>query len=287
MTFVPIPRYFNPTVIVTLIGTVVTFANGEGLNIRFNVTRTINATPDTAMVSIAGIDPIRARLMNKQFGELGATVPFVNKLIVQAGYDVAAAGLFRGDLRSFKTGVQRGPDVWTDIVADDGGDAVTDVLVPLPSTVGLTVQQQIDIATAAMGLVQSPSVAQVVGTQIPIVQGPFTAVGIRKASDLLDDAARRLGCRWYVRDDQLFLAFRGLPDPTRPAIVLTPQTVITPFAEDGSGLSTGTTFFDPNIVPGGQVVTPLGTTLRVEQVVHSGETRGAQVWGSRVTGRAL
>lgn len=235
--------------------------------------------------------------MAKVFNELGTSVPGANKLIVQAGYDAAAGGLFAGDLRSLKANQQRGASLWTIATADDGGDAFTDILVPLPSTAGLTAQQMIDIAATALGLVQAPSVAAVVATQSPIKQGPFTAVGIRRASDLLDAAARRLRCRWWIRDQQLHLGARGIADPTRPAIILVGPVVgaapvppglpiVAPLTEDGSGIVQVTAFMDPNLVPGGQVVYN-GTAFRIEAVVHSGETRSGGVWTSRITGRAL
>lgn len=52
MALVPIVRYFNPTLIATVVGQPVAFANGEGLNMKFDVSRSLAATPDTCTVAI-------------------------------------------------------------------------------------------------------------------------------------------------------------------------------------------------------------------------------------------
>ena len=282
MTLIPIVRYFSPTLIVNVVGTVVTFRDGNGLNMKFTVRRSIATTPDSCMVEIEGLDPIRARLMNTVFSELGVGA----KMIVQGGYETGVGGLFTGDLRDFRTEIRRGPESWTQATADDGGDAISDTIVPVPSTAGLTAQNMADLASAAMGLVQSPSVAATIAASNPLAQGPYSATGVRTARDLLDAVARRCKCRWWVRDSQLFLGARGIADPSRPAILLTDATIVQPVSESGSGSVRVGCFFDPNIVPGGQVAYR-ATRIRVESVVHSGETRGGQVWTSQIVGRTL
>lgn len=296
MTLVPIVRYFNPTLTINMVGTVVVFANGEGLNVRFNVSRTLASTPDTASVAIEGLDPVRAKLMNLVFASRGLVPVSLAAMTILAGYDATFAGLFRGDLRSFSTGEQEGTSLWTRATADDGGDAYSDATLPsaLSSSAGLTAQEMIDTAAAVMKLGQSPSVAIVIAQTVPTKQGRFTAVVVGKASELMDAACRRLRCRWWIRDQQLFLGIRGQVDPSRKAVVLTPATLVAPLSEDGAGLVTLSTFMDPNIVPGGQVLNvpsfergELPTAFRVEAVVHSGETRGGSPWVSKITGRAL
>lgn len=291
MTYVPFARYYNPTAVVTVVGQVVTFAQGEGLNFSFRVDRSINAEPDSCSIAIEGLDYFRAKLMGVAFRE----IPAGQVVTVRAGYDALTAGVFTGTLRSLRPNVRRGPALMAYVEADDGGDAFRDTVVPLPTTAGLTAADMISVAAAALGVVQAPSVAAVVAGVVPVKQGPFTAAGVRKASDLLDAAARRLRARWWLRDGQLHMSRRGVSDPTRPAVLIAVPTpgptlpgvpVIEELTEDGSGLATCTTFFDPNIVPGGQVVYA-GQAFRVERVIHSGQTRSAAPWASRIVGRTL
>lgn len=290
--YVPFARYFNPAAAVAVVGQAVTFANGEGLHFTFRVDRSISSEPDSCSIGIEGLDYFRAKLMGAAFREtsIGQVVT------LRAGYDAALAGLFTGTLRSFRPNVRMGPALWTYAEADDGGDLYQNAIVSLPTTAGLTALDQINLACAVLKIVTSDSVATVVAGANLTAQGPFSASGVRMAFELLDVAARRLRARWWIRDGQLHMGRRGIPDPTRPAVVIAAPIpggatfpgvpVIEPLTEDGSGVCTVTTFFDPNIVPGGQVVYA-GQSLRVERVIHSGGTRSPSPWASQITGRTL
>lgn len=281
VAFVPVVRYFNWALAVTILGAPFVFLNGEGLNMSFRVRRSVSADPDEAEVGVEGVEPIAARALNRVFSELG-----VGPLLVQGGYDAVLGGLFAGDLRSLTAPVQRGPALWVLAAGDDAGDRIADALVPINTTLGLTAGQMVTIAAAALGVAPGPTVAAVLATARPDAVLPFSAAGVRKASDLLDAACRRIGCRWWVRDLQLHLGRRGLVDPTRPAIILTEQNITAPLAEDGSGVVRVPAFFDPNMVPGSQVIY-LGTAFKIESVTHSGETRGTRIWTSEIEARAL
>lgn len=279
MAVVVIPRYFNPTLVVTSLGTIATFRNGQGLAMEFRIERSIKSTPDTCGLSICNMDPIRAVGMGAIFSQLG-----VSQVTVAGGYELVVAGMFLGDVRRFRSARRSGPDVWTDIDADDSGDAFSDVPIRV-STFQMTAAEMIGVAATAMGVVQSPSVAEVIATGDYTRQGPFGCVMTGHARDLLDAACRRLGCRWWLRDKQLFLARLGLADKTRPAVLITPSAVVGDVSIGGSGELSVPMMFDPNVVPGGQV-SYLGSLFRVEHVVHSGGTRGS-LWVSEIEGRVL
>lgn len=276
---VVIPRYFNPTLVVGLLGVSVRFANGQGLQVSFRIERTMLSTPDSCSVSICGLDPVRAIAMGALFTSTG-----LSPLVVLGGYDGIGAGLFAGDVRSFSSARRAGPDLWTDVIADDAGDAYADVPLRV-STVAMTAAQMIAVAATAMQLGQAPSVAEVLSRSDYTKQGPYTAVMVGKAHELIDAACRRIKARWWVRDKQIHLASLGLPSQASKAVLLTPQTVVGEPAFKGSGQISLPTLFDPNIVPGGQV-SYLGTLFRVERVVHTGQTRGG-LWTSAVEGNAV
>lgn len=286
-------RYYNPIAIVTVVGQAITFVNGEGLNMKIDIERTLAPEPDQCRLAIEGLDPFRARLMGQVFREtrIGQGVT------VQLGYDAVPIFAFSGVLESFTDSTRRGEALWTLATAGDGADAFDDVALPpaLNSNVGLTPQQQIDIAIAALGIAPGPSVPIVVAGANPLAQGPFSASGVRRATDLLDAACLTLRCRWWIRDRQLHMARKGLPDPTRPAIIIAPQQpgprlpgvpLVEPVTFGGGGIMHAATFLEPNMVPGGQV-SYQGGLFRIEHVVHSAETRSSTPWISRIVGRAL
>jgi hypothetical protein len=146
-----------------------------------------------------------------------------------------------------------------------------------------------------LGLVKAPSVAKVVAGASPIKQSPFTAVGVRLCTDLLDEACRTLRCRWWVRDGMLRMSRFSVPEPGSLAIVIAgsgpgPAQPGVPLVSEptfgGGGLIQCSTFMDPGFVPGGQAVY-FGSAFRVESVVHSLETRSLSPWTSTVVGRML
>jgi hypothetical protein len=277
---VPIARYFNPTFRVALLGQTVTFENGQGLNMGFQIQRTMTQTPDTCDVTIEGLSPVRTQAMAAIFSATGESA-----VEIQAGYDRTRAGLFRGDLRNFSGPKRVGPSEIVRLTADDGGNAFTDVIIRRISNAGMTASEMIDTAATAMQIVLGPSVAKVLAASDPGRQGPYTAVFTGRASELLDAACRRIRARWWIRDGQLVLGHRGLPDSSRKAVVVPPGAIVSGPSTQGSGLSEAVVFLDPNIVPGSQVV--LGSLrLRVEAVVYSGETRGG-IWTAQIVGRKL
>jgi len=282
---VPFVSYFDWALSLSVIGQQILFRSGEGLNVSFRVDRSLSSTPDTARFEIENLDPDRASLMNRAFSELGTSAPEVTTVTARAGYKDVLGGLFKGNLRSFRTQVQRRSSVWSVAEADDGGDVFTDVQLRLPPTIASAASTMITAAASAMSLTLSPSVGAVLSTSI-YANTPFTSTGSSSAAELLDAAARRLRARWWIRDGQVHMAQRGVVDPTRPSVVISERILVGPAEEDGSGIFRLRVFMDPNVVPGGQV-TFRATALRVEHVVHSGETRGTSPWTSVITGRVL
>lgn len=287
-------RLFKPAVFVSVAGVEVANMDNDGLRVAFTVNRSMTSTPDSADVTICGLAPERMIGMQQTFGETGRA-----KLVVRSGYDGAVADLFRGDIREMKTNVRLAEDRAVRVVADDAGDALAEALVSA-STLGLTAENMIDLAIAALAragatITKHPSVDVAVAA---VVQSrvSYTFVSIGQASQLLDEAARILGVRWFIRDGQLCMARRGLPidglSIALPWDHLTAEPML-----DGSGLIHFSTFLDPNITPGRQVVlgqegfarTPepwAHQPLRVESVIYQGDTESGP-WQAAVTARRI
>jgi hypothetical protein len=247
----------------------------------FEVTRSMQGEPDTCTVGICNQDPLTSNAIGAAFSLLARKT-----IVLTGGYDALQVGLFAGDLRSYAPGQRQGPDVWTRMVADDGGQAFAETIIRPPiSTVNQTAAGLISIAAQAMGLIPAPSVAAVLASSDATKIGPYSAVFAGHAHELLDIACRRIVARWWIRDLQLHLARLGLPEAGLPAIVIPPEAVIGEPQIGGSGTLHLPALFDPNVVPGGQIAYQ-GALARVERVVHSGQTR-AGVWASMIDGRFL
>lgn len=265
------------------------FKGGEGLRMTFSVQRTMTPTPDNASVSIYNLDPDRAERFGADFASQG-----YGSVTIRAGYGLRLAGLFTGDLRTLRTSSQEGPDLVTSLTADDGGDALAEVIFPIATgTLGLTSSQMVDGALAAMNAKLRPgekpwtkhaSVGLVLAQSDTRATTPYSYVPVGKVTDLLDAAARRCNCRWWARDKQIFFGFRGQADASRPAVVVDERNLTGSVGTEGSGLMTFPLLLDTNILPGGQVAYKR-QLLRVEAVNYQGDTRG--LFTCQVTGRVL
>lgn len=297
-------RLYKPAVSVTLAGVTVTNGiagtfgeKGRGPRIAFSVSRSMTPTPDSGEVSIYGLALERRKAIEALHGETGRT-----NLSISLGYDGVALAMFSGDVRELRGRVRLGGDTATMATADDGGDALSEVLLPGLSTAGLTPGQMIDAALAAMAappltptsaggilVVKHPTASAVIASG-PQSASIYNVVSIGRARDLIDEAARILGARWWVRDGQLFMARRGVPTDGL-AVQVPPDRWLTEPSEDGEGVVRFSTLLDPMLVPGRQVRL-LGwpqagatTVLRVEQGTYKGDTDVAQPFSAALACR--
>ena len=286
------PRIFRPAVRVTLAGQPIE-ALGLPLvpspRVSFRVTRTMTSTPDSASVAIYGLDLPRRQAMQTIWTELGRA-----ELSVGSGYSGVTINLFRGDVRSLSSQLD-GTDYVTHATADDAGDAITDAAIPpgFMSTAGVAAPKMVEIALACINspaayvppagpplipITPHPSVAAAIATMNPAALTLFyTSVRIGKARDLLDEAARIIGCRWFIRDSQLYFAKRKLPTDGL-AIVLPRTHWLAEPAEDAGGTIKVATFLDPNLSPGrqcvlvGRVAPGIPEPCRIEAGEYTGDT---------------
>lgn len=280
-----------------------------GLRVSFAITRTMTPAPDTATVSIFDLAPERRDAMATLFATLGQAT-----CSLALGYDGATTLAFLGTVRSMRKARRMGPDIVTEITADDGGDAFTDAPVSL-STAAINASTLIEVAIVAMNLkitelnaaagagfplppiTASPSVAAAIASARPeAAAATYASVTVGKASELLDEAARLLGVRWWIRDHQIIMARRKVPTDAQ-AVALTSDMLLAEPDDDGSGIVRLEAMCDPSIVPGRQLAlvagasvapTPgvTGEPLRVASVVQRGDTR-AGPWSASIVARKI
>lgn len=132
-------------------------------------------------------------------------------------------------------------------------------------------------AAEAEFLYAHPSVDKALAS--PAANRKFKVVSVGSATELLDEVARLLRVRWWVRDGFLRMAGNGFPTD-RIAVQLAPTHWLDSPTTDGSGIVHVTTFLDPTIVPGrevqliGRKIPGIPEAFRCEAVTYSGDTRG-------------
>ena len=262
-------RMFKPVLVAILAGQVVPFLEG-GLRVAFTITKTLDKTPDVATCSFYNLAPERRIAAQTTFSELGRA-----RLSIRAGYDGIAIDLFAGDIRRMQSTRRVGPDVITEVRADDGGDALADVNAQLYGA-DVKVRQMVDVALAFFAanghpITKHPSVDIVIGAASPLItEKGWSTAHNGKATDLLDQAARLCEARWFVRGGFLHFAARNLP-LDGPAVIVERTHWLSELDEDGSGLARLSVLMDPNIEPGRPVVVQ-GMPFRVEAATYAGDT---------------
>lgn len=257
--------------------------------VSFRIVRTMTSSPDTASVAIYGLDPIRRAAMQSIWTGFGAA-----PLTIATGYDAVTIPVFFGDVRSLSSSLE-GADYVTTATADDAGDAIEDAAIPpeLISTAELSASVMVTIALACFNsfrayvppakpplipIVPSPSVGAALATMTPQAQTlTYASVRVGKARDLLDEAARIVGCRWWIRDSQLFFGKRGVPTSAAPIALPRSHWLSVP-SEEANGTIRVTAFLEPQLLPGA-LVSLIGRTApgvpelcRVEAGEYSGDT---------------
>lgn len=284
-------RLYKPGISATIGGVTVRNLDGYGLRVAFSVSRSMSAEPDSAEIAIYNISEQTRSDMLARFNETGRA-----KVEIRAGYDGTIVQLFRGDLRRSTTKVQpAGGDVPSAFIADDAGDALAEARISV-SSLGLSVRDMINVALAALAredepIAEHPSVqAAISSAGVEARASLFEQVSLSSATDLLDEAARTIGARWFVRDRQLYLAKNLLPTDGI-AIELPRSHWLSYPAQDTSGFWRFSTLLDPRIVPGRQIIL-VGRTapgsrdvLRAELCRYVGDTNASAPWKVDIAAR--
>jgi hypothetical protein len=260
-------------------------------DVRFRVSKSLASTPDSCEVEIDGLGPDTRARIGTLWNSTGAA-----RLVLDVGYDGSLSRLFAGDVRELRIPYRSGTVV---AVADDAGDAISEAAFSL-STIGCTTSQLVDLALLALAqyatppqiIGRHPSVAAVLA-EAPTAALIYTAVHVGKAADLLDEAARILGCRWWIRDGLLYMARRNQPTD-RLAVLLPRSHWLAEPAEDKDGGMRVETLLDPLCQPGRQITLEGRTTpwslepLVVRAGEYAGDTAaGHAPWAAGLTCRRV
>jgi hypothetical protein len=156
------------------------------LKVDFEVKKTLQPSPNTALIKIYNLNPNNENLIKNEFDEV----------ILNAGYENNVRIVFRGNIKHvFK--YKDKTDYVTEIEAADGDDDYRNSYLNLTLSAGTTRQHVIDQAVASfstttLGYVDVPEYTHIRG-----------AVLSGNTRHVLDAIARDAGANWSIQDGQL------------------------------------------------------------------------------------
>lgn len=290
MTF---PRYYRPACRVVAAGLEIVNLDGEGLRIKFDVTRTLQSTPDVARLQVWGLSRER-KVTIREVHRLTGALP----LEIWAGWDLVPLLLFTGQ------GVRVTVDLSDDmsqpgliVEAGDGIDGYSSAILEF-ATYGITLAELVT-NYAAPALVEpvpglpavtfpsstlkvSPTAIATLNAAGAVTLGTFTQ-GYAFAGtgrELMDEICRTIGAKWWISNGILeVLSVReAIPGP---ALILRPSSgLLAHSLVEDLGDFSGRALLDPAAVPGRLIVpqddngVPLGEpAYRLEEVRFAGDTR--------------
>lgn len=158
----------------------------ESLRIAFEVTKTVDPAPNTAIVKIWNLNPDNEARIKNEFDEL----------LLNAGYEDTMRLVFRGNIKHVYR-YRDGTDFITEIEAADGDKDFQSATLNVTLSAGTTNQQLVERAvgsfsTTKQGFVDVPAKPRLRGK---VISGNTRTV--------LDELARDSGANWSIQDGQL------------------------------------------------------------------------------------
>lgn len=256
----------------------------RGLDIEFDVKKTLRATPNTCELKIYNLTAEhRAELSQRR----RATER--NALVIQAGYDDDDFLIFAGDIIECET-ERVGPDYITVFSAGDGHRARRTARIAEPVAEGTTPQGIIRQASHAMGDALHISRATIDSVIDRIIPPSTTFAGgasaVRTSSVLSGNAmseltrvSRSAGYEVSIQDGNLQFVRIG-EATTDVAFRLAPDSgVVKAPIRKTNGIVEARTLLIPDLLPGRKVQFDgyeVQGTFRVESAKYTGSTSGAE-----------
>jgi hypothetical protein len=178
----------------------------DQLRLKFEIVKTVEPTPNTALIQIFNLHPNNETKIKNEFDEV----------ILNAGYKDSVRLIFRGNIRHVFR-YRDGNDYITEVDAADGDKDFRTAIMNQTLAAGTSTQQMVDRAVATFG---STAKGFVDVNNQPRIRGRVISGNTR---DILHDIARESGANWSIQDGQLTIvkADAVLPDE---AIVINANT---------------------------------------------------------------
>lgn len=191
----------------------------ENLRIQFEVTKTVEHKPNTALIKIFNLAPQNEEQIKYEFDEVLLAAGYEQSGQINAQGQLRYPMIFRGNI----THVFRhrsGTDYVTEIEAGDGDKDYRNAVMNETLAAGTTNAQLVDRAAQSFSKTGGSTKGTVQINERARLRGKVVSGNTR---DVLHDVARESGANWSIQDGQLVLVKTDgvLPDE---AIVITAQT---------------------------------------------------------------
>lgn len=158
----------------------------ENLRVAFEVTKTVDAAPNTAVIKIWNLNPDNQARIQNEFDEL----------LLNCGYEDAMQLVFRGNIKHVFR-YREGNDLITEIEAGDGDKDFRSATVNMTLAAGTTNQQLVERAASSFGSTKMGYV------ELPQKQRIRGRVITGNTRDILHEMSRDSDANWSIQDGQL------------------------------------------------------------------------------------
>lgn len=244
----------------------------ERLRIAFSVTKTSKPEPNKASIKVWGLsDAHRAQLVEQAASSISTQL--------EAGYASGTSVIYRGDLRRCFT-MREQASLVTTIETSDGALQMQSSRVSVSVQAGATNRDVLAKVARAVGVSDgnlSDALSKLGGASVFLNGGVFYG----SAADEMTRLCRSLDLTWSIQDGKLQVL--GRRDVVQGvAIRLSKDTgMINEPSIDPKGKLQVNMLMQPDVFPGRLIKldgTRLKGNFKIEQTVHSGDTRGSGPW---------
>lgn len=174
----------------------------ENLRVQFEVAKTVESSPNVAIVKIYNLHPDNEAKIKNEFDEV----------LLNAGYEEAMRLVFRGNIKHVYR-YRDHNDYITEIEAGDGDKDFRKAVMNETLAAGTTTGQLVDRAVGTFKGVGGTSKGHVQVNDRARRRGKVISGNTR---DVLHDVARESGANWSIQDGQLVIVSANdvLPDET-------------------------------------------------------------------------
>lgn len=241
----------------------------DGLDIEFNVVKTLKKEPNTLVLKIYNLEEEKRRAIEEKKN------PIVQ---LSAGYEDNIAVIFLGDVRDAGSAFEV-PDWVTTLESGDGERATRFDRVNRAFRAGTSLETILRETAKAMNIGEG-NLNRIIKKGRLIEAAAETNNGMvvsGSASREMDRLVRSAGLEWSIQDNtfQVLEAGKTLPGE---AVVLTPNTgLIGSPTIDNDGILQFTALLNPEIIPGRQLQVKsllIDSRFRVERAEYTGTVDG-------------
>lgn len=163
----------------------------ENLRVQFEVAKTVESAPNTAIIKIYNLHPDNEAKIKNEFDEV----------LLNAGYEGALRLVFRGNIKHVYR-YREGNDYITEIEGGDGDKDFRQAVMNETLAAGTTTGQLVDRAVGTFKSTGGTAKGHVQVAERGRIRGKVISGNTRT---VLDDVARESAANWSIQDGQLVI----------------------------------------------------------------------------------